>query len=619
MKITRIALFALLLLLSIGLVCCAPKDTEQQTAGITRDETTGSETAAHTNDDKPADATAAASSEETTSTGDSMRINPVFSVAGGIRESDVTLSVTVPAHAPTGTTVHYTTDGSIPTIRSKQLFADETLTLPGQSNTAVIRAVCFDADGNAIGAAVTNTYIRDASVSSPLYRISITAPERELNKIISNYAGSDEIIAHIEMVNPAGERVISQDGGLRIFGGTSRSLPQKSFKIIARKTERMDSVYYEGTGSFQYAFFEGRTVRSGKNAGKVLEKYDSLILRNGGNDSMQHSSVDPDSASLLRDGLANRFAANVCETLDYANSTFAAVYLNGKYYGILDLRENMNEDYVRRVYGVDDQSVDIVKSEVDTSRGGRFDGQWFYYESDSKAAIKALESLCRKAKNGLNKTGDDFRAVFDEIASKVDLESLKEYFALNLYICNTDWPHNNVKVWRYNGEAVEGIAVTDGKWRFMTRDMDLGMGRYRSAPLPEIYTLADTDTFYRTLGNFVSGFADDSQLYPDSLGLQALFAFVLKDSSFRQAFTDYCRQIASADNTALLEKLYTESVSQISAEIPVHIRRWKSTLGGYTAKTWKSAHREIEQFIQDRPAYFLKYLEQAMQLVAKKQ
>lgn len=617
MKFTRIALFAFLLLLSVVLVSCTNKGSEQETTGTAGDVTTNGDTAADTGNAEQTDAENTTASEETSSDA-SARINPVFSVVGGVYESDIALTVTVPEHAPAGTTVHYTTDGSIPTVRSKLLSADETLTLPGRSGTVVIRAVCVDTDGNAIGAAVTNTYIRAKSISSPLYRISITAPEQDLDRIIGNYANSDEIVAHIEMVNPAGERVISQDGGLRIFGGTSRALPQKSFKIIARKTERMDSVYYEGTGSFRYAFFENRTVRSGKNAGDVLDKYDSLILRNGGNDSMQHSSVDPNSATLLRDGLANNFAANVCKTLDYANSTFAAVYLNGEYYGILDLRENMNEDYVRRVYGVDDQYVDIVKSEVDTSRGGRFDGRWFYYESDSKAAIKALESLCRKAKNGMNRTGDDFRAVFDEIASKVDLESLKEYFALNLYICNTDWPHNNVKVWRYSGEAVEGISVTDGKWRFMTRDMDLGMGRYRSAPLPEIYTLADTDTFYRTLGNFVSGFADDSQLYPDSLGLQALFAFVLKDETFRQEFTDYCRLLASKENVTLLKNLYAESVSQISSEIPVHIKRWKSTLGGYTAKTWKSAHQEIEQFIDARPAYFLTYLDQAMSLVSKK-
>ncbi len=545
-----------------------------------------------------------------------LRVNPVFSVQGGVFTEALTLTVSLPENAPAGTRIHYTTDGSIPTEKSAELSEQTSLTLLDKEDTAVIRAVCVDSDGQPLGVAVTNTYLLSDALASPLYRISITCPQSDLNRIIQNYNSSEEVIAHIEMVTPSGERVISQDGGLRIFGGTSRSLGQKSFKIIARKTARMDSVYYDGTGSFRYPFFENRIVRSGEDAGKVLDRYDSLILRNGGNDSLQHNSVDPLRPTLLRDGLANNFAASVCETLDYANSTFCVVYLNGAYYGILDMRENMNEDYVRRVYGVDDQNVELIKSEVDTSRGGRFDGNWFYYESDSESALNDWKALCKKVTRAVHAKGDKYQSVFAEVEAAIDLESLKEYFALNLYLCNTDWPHNNVKLWRYNGEAVEGIAVTDGKWRFMTRDMDLGMGRYESMPLPEIYTLADTDTFYRTLGNYVNGFTDNGQLYPDSLGLQAIFAFVLRNDDFRAAFTDYCRELASEKNTAVLTALYKQSVSQIQGEIAAHIKRWKSSLGGFTRKKWATSHGEIAEFIRTRAPYFLEDLDTAMALVA---
>ncbi|UKI12191.1 MAG: hypothetical protein L6V84_05405 [Oscillospiraceae bacterium] len=106
----------------------------------------------------------------------------------------------------------------------------------------------------------------------------------------------------MEIVTPAGKRVISQDAGLRLFGGSSRTLEQKSFKLIARKNGYFgEDAAYSGKGSFAYPLFAGRTVLAGENAGNVLDRYDSFILRNGGNDSLLHTAADPKAATLLRD------------------------------------------------------------------------------------------------------------------------------------------------------------------------------------------------------------------------------------------------------------------------------------------------------------------------------
>lgn len=100
----------------------------------------------------------------------------------------------------------------------------------------------------------------------------------------------------------------------------------------------------------------------------MLDKYDSFILRNGGNDSLLHTAVDPTNATLLRDGVVNNFAQTWAPAVDCSLSRFAVVYINGAYYGLLDMRENLNEDYVKRVYGVDDADVAVIKSELDTTR-----------------------------------------------------------------------------------------------------------------------------------------------------------------------------------------------------------------------------------------------------------
>ena len=538
---------------------------------------------------------------------------PVFSLAGGVYTQSAELQIT----APEGTdlVVRYTTDGSVPTKKSKEI--EGSISVPG-SDATVIRAACFDADGNIVGVVETHTYIKAAESAAALYTVSLTLDPDDFDKLCSRYSEKLEMPTHIEITTPGGERVISQDGGMRIFGGSSRALSQKSFKIIARKTGHYGTDIYQGQGTFRYAFFEDRVVRDGKNEGEVLDRYDSLILRNGGNDSLLHNSQNPLSASLLRDTAVNNFAAHVTDTLDFACSAFAIVYVNGEYYGILDMKENMNEDYVKRVYGVLDDDVVIVKSELDTSRGGRFDGDWFYYDGDNAQEIKNWESICKKTATALSKGNASY---YETLSELVDMHSLAEYFALNLLTSNTDWPHNNVKLWRYTGEAIEGIEITDGKWRFMTRDCDLGLGRYDVAHvLPELDSTAEVDTFYRAMGNFVDYSAHYSyngvhQLYPDSLGLQCMLAYCLQNEAFRADFEAVCKRMASEESTAILLDELAKSAIAIEPEMNRHLDRWGYAIGnGYSLKTWKKSYSAIKKYVKDRPAYFLDQLELALEL-----
>ncbi len=538
--------------------------------------------------------------------------DPVFSVEGGLYKASQELTLSAPAG--TDYTVRYTTDGSLPTKKSKAF--EESISVPGKDAT-VIRAACFDAQGKIVGKVVTHTYIAYAESASALYTVSLTLEPDDFDTLCGRYSEKIEMPTHIEIITPAGERVISQDGGMRIFGGSSRALSQKSFKIIARKTGYYETDIYEGKGTFRYAFFEDRVVRSGEDAGEVLDRYDSLILRNGGNDSLLHNSCDPLHASLLRDNAVNNFAAHVTEKLDYACSAFAVVYVNGEYYGILDMKENMNEDYVKRVYGVLDDDVVVVKSELDTSRGGRFDGDWFYYDSEIAAERKAWEKICADVAKAYKKGND---AYFDTLKTLVDMDSLAEYFALNLYTSNHDWPHNNVKLWRYTGAPVEGIEITDGKWRFMTRDCDLGLGRYHSAHVcPELDTVAEVDSFYRTLGNFVDyhdlySYHGEQQLYPDSLGLQCMLAYCLQNDGFRADFEEICRRMASEESMAILLDELSVSANAIKPEMERHISRWGHNIGnGYNLKAWQKEYSAIKKYVNNRPAFFIEQLERALE------
>lgn len=549
-------------------------------------------------------------------------INPQFSVAGGIYGDNITLELRLPQNVE-GYEIRYTTDGSLPTKASKKYTS--AISVSKSSNSTVIRAACFSKTSVPVGKVITNTYIFDRKATSKLWTVSITAEGDDLRYLTSNYSESIEIPSHTEIITPEGERVISQDTGLRIFGGSSRAHAQKSFKIIARKSDKLGSDIYTGKGSFSYPLFEDRIIKSGKDAGQILQKYDSVILRNGGNDSLNATAADPTYPTLLRDNIANRFASKTLDSFDYSLSQFAAVYVNGQYYGILDMRENMNEDYVKNVYGVDDEKVVVIKSELDTTRkcgkshsgDCRFCGVWFYYETDAEYTSE-LNSFKKFCQNAINATSANYNTVYNQISAKIDLDSFAEYMALNIYLCNTDWPHNNVKIWRYTGQKIDGIEISDGKWRFMYRDMDFTFGRYECSILPEIKTDASVDMFYRTLGNYKNFGIDNSgnnRLYPDSLYLQGLLDFCLKNASFRNKFISICEKLASNESAQILKECYNLAYSNVSGEIAKHIKRWKNDISpDVTAQVWAKSSKRILTFINDRPTYFKEQLNKAMKL-----
>ena len=557
---------------------------------------------------------------------------PVFSHQGGLYTSAFSLELT----APEGYTIRYTTDGSVPTNRSTVYRAPISVSGAAREGTT-IRAACFGSDRKMAGAVITHTYVIVKSATGKLYTVMISVADSDLNAMMDDVTAKIEKPAHVEIVNPAGETVISQDAGLRLFGGSSRKLDQKSFKLIARKTGYFgDDVGYEGTGSFKYPLFPDRTIKGGIKVGSVLDRYDSIVLRNGGNDSLVNTWCNPEYSTLLRDGMANNFAARVTEHLEYSLSHFAVVYINGEYYGILDMRENLNEDFVKRVWGVDDNDVVVIKSELDTSRACpnhrsdgaacRYCGSWFFYETgDSALEQSTLQdwiTFCKGIVNKVNASDAVYNTAYTQFTEQVDIESMIEWYALNLYLCNTDWPHNNIKLWKYTGQPVDGIEITDGKWRFMTRDMDMTMGRYARTDLTaELDTRADVDVFYRTLGNYLDYsryYANEgpTQRYEDALYLQGIFAFCMRNDDFRHRFAAYCRELITAENQALLKSICNAMVTQVRSEIPAHITRWKDSLGNpdYTIADWNAARRSITDFLTARPAKFEEHLNRCLSM-----
>jgi hypothetical protein len=145
----------------------------------------------------------------------------------------------------------------------------------------------------------------------------------------------------------------------------------------------------------------------------------------------------------------------------------------------------------------------------------------------------------------------------------------------------------------------------------------MAMGRYASPEvLPELDNRATVDTFWRVLGNYVSGYAalyensGATRLYPDSFGLGGLFAFCLKDDGFRESFAAYARTLASQEAVAALGEAYQTAYASIESLMEAHIARWE------TYREWRLACRGVNSFIQSRPAEFLAFLDLALSMYA---
>ncbi|MBQ8640631.1 MAG: CotH kinase family protein [Clostridia bacterium] len=550
-------------------------------------------------------------------------VYPVFTYPGGLYDGDETLllELTPSSPLPEGYKIFFTSNGQEPTKRHDEY--SHSFPLLAKNTSITIRAACFDPEGNRVGPIITQTYIRSRDGRfAGMTLAAVTATEADLNGskgIFANptMSGKEwERPAHIEIINADGEKVIDQNGGIRVFGGSSRTLPQKSLRLVARKDGYYDASKYNGKGSFAVPLFSGRLIEDGTEEGILLEKYDRFVLRNGGNDSLQATAADPLRMNLLRDNVSNTFAAAVAPAVTVQHSRMAAVFLNGEYYGILDMKEDVNDNYIRNVYGLPDKdNVTVIKSELDTTlhcqnhgNGAecRFCDVWFFYEVDDgdPAELDVLTGLLQNVQSG--------KADYSDVEAAFDMDSLIQYYALNLYLSNTDWPHNNVRIWRYNGDAIDGIGITDGKWRFSLRDMDFTMGRYDCLVLPEIDTSADVDTFRRCLGNYWAGESYDD-LYPDSLLLQSLLDCCLQNDAFRTRFTEYCRTLAAGASRDLLLSMIDTAAADIRSELPYHLERWAGTYdGGYTMENWEAQVENMKQFVNERPAYFLAQLDAAM-------
>jgi hypothetical protein len=454
----------------------------------------------------------------------------LFSLEGGIYQGEQVLEL----HSLSGTgTIRYTQDGSWPTESSTRYTGPILLT-----STSVIRA-CIYQEGSLPGPTLTRTYILNDSSSIPVvsivtdsrhffdneYGFYVTGTNGILGKCATkpaNFYQDWERPANIEYFTTDGAQVINQMVGLRMIGGCSRKLPNKSIAVFARKKY--------GDNSLSYRFFNTKKV----------ESFKALVLRNSSDDA---------SKSMLRDGFMQSTVAPYLD-LDVQGYQPASVFINGEYWGILNVREKVNEHYPASNFQMDSDLVDVLERK-------------YYTRPIAGSGEHFIDLLNFVKANSLSNTAN-----YDYVKTQMDVNEFMNYWLSQVYFANEDWPHNNIKYWRPH---VEG-----GKWRWIVFDTDFGWGLYpRSGNTLVASTTAEGD--YSVLINAL-----------------------LENDEFRNEFV---QRMASLINTAFhpdtVTVLYDSLLAQLDREIGRHYDRWSYL----DEETYLYQTREkIPTFTREHPA-----------------
>ncbi len=238
-----------------------------------------------------------------------------------------------------------------------------------------------------------------------------------------------EVPASLEFFEE-GERVLSQDVGVRIHGGGTRALPMKSLRIYARGSY--------GNSYLEHDFFKGQGVQAFKR----------LILRNSGQDFYGYGT-------LFRDGFMQKLVEPLgWDIQDYAP---AIVFLNGEHWGIHNIRERYDRHYFERRYGIEEGDLDFLESNRRVREGaaGNYDYMISFVEDNPLSDPSA----------------------YSHLQTLMDTDNYTDFFVANIFFNNIDWPGHNLKYWRYSGERLNNPPRgLDGKWRWAFNDFDFGFG-----------------------------------------------------------------------------------------------------------------------------------------------
>ncbi|MER3330211.1 MAG: CotH kinase family protein, partial [Candidatus Kapaibacterium sp.] len=192
------------------------------------------------------------------------------------------------------------------------------------------------------------------------------------------------------------EKIFEESAGIKINGGGTRTLPQKSIKFFARKKY--------GINKFENVFFPELDMK----------EFNSLLIR---------TTMACWNGTIFKDALTLEIVKNMNIERTYTRPV--VVYINGNYWGLSELRNRLEEDLLAEKYDVNQESINIISIDnPDYPRNGTYDdfAEIYHFMKDKDLSIE-----------------ENYQFIKDNL----DIDSFIDYYIAEMYFNNFDWPGNN--------------------------------------------------------------------------------------------------------------------------------------------------------------------------------
>ncbi len=443
---------------------------------------------------------------------------PSFTVAGGVFKQSEPVSVSI--NVPEGTTVHYSLDGSTPTLQSP-VYDGTPLAL---TQTTPVRARAFRQDLQP-SETITRTYLINVYHTLPIVSL-VTDPQElwnetdgmlavggTLNREVFPFkvletgawplyrtAGKEPRPGYVEYYGTDGTQILSQGMEFGLQGQYSLDMPQKTFKVRAKAAQ--------GKPMFEASLFESRPYT----------EYKSFVLRNGGNDNVW-TRINDDYQSMLMD--------KIDTTVIHQATNPVVVYLNGQYWGHYNMRERVDRYFVAQHEGIPmDQAdnMDILEAGGTVNYGSN---------KEYKAMIEKAKTLSP------GKNAEDLKYITD----RIDVDNYFDFMAFEMFFGNSD--AGNIRFYKLKGEGQ--------KWRWIFYDSDYGM--------------------YDSTYNSVKSWLDPKGAGDKNVN-NTLIRKLLENDEMKEKFLRRLGDIFQVYTTENMMETFNSLAAKIKDEMPLHLARW---------------------------------------------
>ncbi len=301
--------------------------------------------------------------------------------------------------------IYYTTDGSAPTEESTPYTGAITV-----DKTTVLRAVAVE-EGGAPSPALTLDFFIGEEHTLPVLSLATDSPRR-FSETYEGCVKDRACAANLSFYAPEGS--FSIGCGVELKGHTSLLAPKKSLGVSFRGCYGAETLAYDIFGEGPAEFSE-LSIRAGQD-------YLSTVFRN---ELMQELCAELDTAPTQR-------------------SRYCVLYINGEYWGIYCLKDDITRQFYANLTGTAKEDVTMLSSPVPQSAAVYTEalGLW---KDTSLTREEAYERFC----------------------AAVDMDGFIDWVLLEGYCANVD-VKSNLRFFRA-GDGPWQIAFYDLDWAFQSR------------------------------------------------------------------------------------------------------------------------------------------------------